>query len=223
MKTFFISLLCLFMFGCVSTEEKQARIASAKAQQDRADAITDSMIAAAKTPLIEFTCPPQGCVFTSMKIANPQGILALADAAKEVNKPVPHQMSEGGQIALALIGAVKDVGAGAVIAKGVSNVVNGFVETSRSGNAANVAIATEGFSVNGKIATQIPQPIAINVSGSPGAAVATGGSASGSQQTTTTTTTSTSKVINGSGVIDGGTLTAPVCTINPTTGVKTCS
>lgn len=151
MKKLLLLFITLLMAGCASTSEKQAR-------QDRADALTEAMIAAAKVPLVDITCPTQGCVMLSFKVGNPQALGQLADAVRVSNQPA---MSETGQIMLAGIGMVTQLGTGAIIGDAVKGtigrIVDGQTLTASAGFNANRGIASDGFSANGLIAGKIPQ------------------------------------------------------------------
>lgn len=186
-------LLATLMFvlaGCASTAEKQAR-------QDRADALTEAMTAAAGKPLVKITCPPQGCVMLSFEVSNPAALGQMADAVRVSNQPA---MSEAGQITLAGINMLTTVGTGAIVSNGMQGIFKTITETQRD-------VSLGGFAALGKMQPNVTTTTtnnSVSVSGA-GSAGAMGGSASASNPVTTTTTTSTTNSNNRTAT--GGTTT----------------
>lgn len=209
-RIFAICFFALVFAGCAST--KSATVPTA--EETMKAGLLDGMLAATKASLFELTCPPSGCVISSLKVGNPYAAAQAAETVKVVMAP---QASTSEKVALAFIDrgfSALTFGLGAGAAKNIfGNMFASHTAVATGGFNALQKTASDAFSVNGTIASNIPQPGA------------------------TITTTNT---IGGQGVIGSGSLTTndrhdvtntgsnntnptpKVCSVNAT-GVQTCS
>lgn len=188
--------------------------------------LMDGAIKTAQAPLFKLTCPPAGCILGSMEVGNPQGAAQMAEALRVVMTP---QTTAGEKILMAVV----DKGFGALgvglVANGIKGVMGDMFKSQTAvatgGFEAMRGTAAQGFSVNGQIASFIPQPAA-NITTTTTSTIGGQGVIGSGQLTTTdrhditTTTTDRHDVTNTN---SQNTNPSPmVCTVSAT-GVRTCT
>lgn len=182
MKIIVAVLLSLVLCACATSEEK-------KAISDRKEMTTKAFIENTGKPLFKLTCPPEGCIIASLEISNPAAVTALADVAKASNAP---QMSEGGQIALAVVNGLVS---GAKI-WAIGDTASRIFE---SVNRSHTDVTTAWVNGIGQLQPNVTTTLNSVTASGAGAAAAMGGAASATNPITNTTTTTTTTTNTNSG------------------------
>lgn len=109
--------------------------------------LLDATVAQVKAPLFKLTCPPTGCIISSLEVGNPNGASQMIDIARIALTPQP---SEASQNFRAVLGTVAQVGNTGVIGHFASSIFGKIVGGFTSGFDANSRIAQAGFDSNAK-------------------------------------------------------------------------